>query len=56
MLKVLLEIGRPTTDSPNGNFETILNFVHGKDGWAHIYDEDGKEVNLIIWTLNHREN
>lgn len=44
---------RLTTDTPNGNFETMLNFVHGKDGWAHIYDEDGKEVNLIVWALNH---
>lgn len=44
---------RLTTDTPNGNFETILNFVHGKDGWAHVFNEDGKEVNLITWALNH---
>ena len=43
---------RLTADAPTGNFETMLNFVHGKDGWAHIYDEDGKETNLITWTLN----
>lgn len=44
---------RLTTDNPSGNFETMLNFVHGKDGWAHVYDADGKEVNLITWALNH---
>lgn len=43
---------RLTTDTPVQNFETMLNFVHAKDGWAHIYDEDGKEVNLITWALN----
>lgn len=44
---------RLTNDTPHGNFETMLNFAHGKDGWAHIYDEDGKEVNLITWALNY---
>lgn len=44
---------RLTTDTPNGNFETMINFVHGKEGWAHIYDADGKEVNLITWAINH---
>ncbi len=43
---------RMTTDKPRNNFETMLNFVHGRDGWAHIYDEDGREVNLITWALN----
>lgn len=37
---------RLITDTPEGNFETLLNFVHTKDGWAHIYDENGNEVNL----------
>lgn len=27
---------RLTTDTPDGNFETMLNLVFGKDGWAHI--------------------
>lgn len=41
---------RLTTDSPNGNFETLLNFVYGKDGWAHIrYDGKHKNVLLTEW-------
>lgn len=44
---------RMTAEVPQDNFETMLNFVHGKDGWAHIYDADGKEINLITWALNH---
>lgn len=44
---------RLTTDTPSGNFETMLNFVHGKDGWAYIYDADEQEVNLITWALKH---
>lgn len=27
---------RLTTDTPNGNFETALNFVFSHDGWAYI--------------------
>lgn len=33
---------RLTTDAPDGNFETLLNLVFGKDGWAHIR-HDGDE-------------
>lgn len=36
---------RLTTETPDGNFETMLNFVFSQDGWAHIYDADGQEVN-----------
>lgn len=41
---------RLTTDTPDGNFETMLNLVFGKDGWAHIRT-DGKEgaVPLTQW-------
>ena len=41
---------RLTTDTPNGNFETMLNFVYGKDGWAHIrYDGAHEGVKLTDW-------
>ena len=33
---------RLTTETPDGNFETMLNFVFSKDGWAHIR-HDGNE-------------
>ena len=41
---------RLTTDTPDGNFETMLNLVFGKDGWAHIRT-DGEEgaVPLTQW-------
>lgn len=41
---------RLTTDTPDGNFETMLNLVFGKDGWAHIR-HDGEEgtVPLTQW-------
>lgn len=38
---------RLTTDHPEGNFETALNFVFSKDGWAHIL-ADGKSVNVPL--------
>ncbi len=38
---------RLTTDTPNGNFETILNFVYSKDGWAYIR-HDGKHENVRL--------
>lgn len=41
---------RLTTDTPQGNFETTLNFVYGKDGWAHIRsDGDQDDVPLHEW-------
>lgn len=41
---------RLTTDTPDGNFETMLNFVFSQDGWAHIR-HDGNEgtVPLTQW-------
>lgn len=41
---------RLTTDTPKGNFETMLNFVYGKDGWAHIrHDGEREDVPLTDW-------
>lgn len=41
---------RLTTDNPNGNFETILNFVYSKEGWAYIrHDGDHENVRLTDW-------
>lgn len=41
---------RLTTDTPDGNFETLLNLVFGKDGWAHIRnDGDEGAVPLTQW-------
>lgn len=41
---------RLTTDTPDGNFETMLNFVFGKDGWAHIrHDSEEGAVPLTQW-------
>ncbi len=41
---------RLTTETPDGNFETILNFVFSKDGWAHIrYDGSEGTVPLTQW-------
>lgn len=41
---------RLTTDTPDGNFETMLNYVYGKDGFAHIrFDSEQDEVPLTSW-------
>ncbi|MBD5169342.1 MAG: hypothetical protein HDT20_04370 [Oscillibacter sp.] len=41
---------RLTTDNPSNNFETMLNFVYGKDGWAHIrHDGENADVPLTEW-------
>lgn len=42
---------RLTTDSPQGNFATILNYVFSKDGWAHIRSDGKSEdpVQLTQW-------
>lgn len=41
---------RLTTDIPSGNFETMLNFVYGKDGWAYIRrDGEHEDVRLTAW-------
>lgn len=38
---------RLTTDNPDGNFENILNYVYGKDGWAYIR-HDGKDADVML--------
>lgn len=41
---------RLTTDTPDGNFETVLNFVYGENGWAHIrHDGENADVSLTEW-------
>lgn len=41
---------RLTTDTPDGNFETMLNFVYDKNGWAYIrHDGEWEEVPLTEW-------
>ncbi len=34
---------RLTTDEPRDNFSTMLNFVYGKGGWAHIRSDGERE-------------
>lgn len=43
-------MNRLTTDTPADNFETMLNFVFSKDGWAYIR-HDGEEgaVPITQW-------
>ena len=41
------EMKRLTTDTPGSNFETMLNYVYGKDGWAHIRS-DGEEKDVLL--------
>lgn len=41
---------RLTTETPDGNFETLLNFVFSKDNWAHIrHDGNEGSVPLTQW-------
>lgn len=41
---------RLTTNNPTNNFETMLNFVYSKDGWAHIrYTGEIADVPLTQW-------
>ena len=43
-------MNRLTTDTPHENFETMLNFVYGKGGWAHIrHDGENADVPLTEW-------
>lgn len=47
---------RLTTDHPDGNFETMLNFVYGEDGWAHIrHDGENENVPLTEWAKKQCE-
>ena len=49
---------RLTTDKPRGNFQTMLNFVHSKDGLAYIAygDESGKPIPLTEWAKKQCED
>lgn len=41
---------RLTTDAPQDNIAAMLNYVFGKDGWAHIRNvANQKDVPLIEW-------
>lgn len=41
---------RLTREAPKDNFETMLNFVYSKDGWAHIrYTSEIADVPLTQW-------
>lgn len=41
---------RLTTETPDGNFETTLNFVYGRYGWAYIrHDGENADVPLAEW-------
>ena len=41
---------RLTTDHPQGNFETVLNFVYGKDGAAYLRSDGERDgVPLHEW-------
>lgn len=41
---------RLTTETPNDNFGTMLNYVYGKDGWAYIrHDGENGDVPLAEW-------
>lgn len=38
---------RLTTETPNDNFGTMLNYVYGKDGWVYIrHDGENGDVPL----------
>jgi hypothetical protein len=38
---------RLTTDAPQGNFETMLNYVYGSGGWAYIRS-DGELDGVLL--------
>lgn len=44
---------RLTKDNPQENFETMMNYVFAKDGWAHIrHDGEREDVLLTEWAKN----
>ncbi len=45
---------RLTTDYPKENFETVLNFVYGKDGLAYIR-HDGEHGNVLLTDWARRQ-
>jgi len=43
-------MNRLTTEFPKENFEIMLNYVYGKEGWAHIrHDGEKEDVPLTQW-------
>lgn len=41
---------RLTTDCATNNFEAMMNYVFGRDGWAHIIsDGEHENVPLTVW-------
>lgn len=41
---------RLTKHTPQGNFETMLNYVYGRDGWAYLRsDREHDDVLLTDW-------
>lgn len=34
--KSVYDLPKMVTDNPQGNFETMLNLIYGKDGWSYI--------------------
>ena len=41
---------RLTRDNPKENWETMMNYVFSKDGWAHIrHDGEREDVPLTDW-------
>lgn len=41
---------RLTCENPRDNFSTMMNYVFGKDGWAHIRnDGESADVPLTDW-------
>ena len=46
---------RLTTNEPEDNVETMLNYAHCKDKEVFIYDEQGNEVKLTEYIANHAQ-
>lgn len=46
----MVDMERLTSDTPQENFETMMNFVFSRDGWAHIrHDGEREDVPLTEW-------
>ena len=49
------EYKRLTTNEPQSNVETMLNYAHSKDKEVFIYDEQGNEVKLTEYIAKHAQ-
>lgn len=49
------EYKRLTTNEPEDNVETMLNYAHSKDKEVFIYDEQGNEVKLTEYIAKHAQ-